>query len=124
MYFWPDCSDGQYSCQSSDNETWSCQDTPCGNSKAAGLSDIPCTINTSMACSGIFSFLNDNRGAKPPFFEAYPVEIVDADQCMTILGENDERCKCYTFRSNVSTISPNCLVFIIAMLVPFFTLYN
>ncbi|KAF0691440.1 Aste57867_17332 [Aphanomyces stellatus] len=73
-FFMP-CDDGEHVCYDKAATQWYCQDSPCGtNDTSAGFADVPCAGDT---CSGAFKFLNDNRGAKPPFFEDSAVEVID-----------------------------------------------
>ncbi|OQR82049.1 hypothetical protein THRCLA_11181 [Thraustotheca clavata] len=78
----PGCSEGQNICYSTTqgyySPIWYCSSSPCGPDTPFGLNDIPCSGPT---CTPAFQFLNDNRAAKPPFFEPFAVEIIDESTC-------------------------------------------
>ncbi|OQR97733.1 hypothetical protein ACHHYP_10060 [Achlya hypogyna] len=81
----PGCEEGKYVCYSSSkgaySPVWYCSDSPCGVDTPVGLKDVKCRGHS---CSAAFQFLNDNSSGKPPFFEGYPVEIIDDSTCAGI----------------------------------------
>ncbi len=89
---WPDCNDKQYVCF--DNKAWYCSDTQCPNDHIPnGFSNVPCN-KTEMSCDGSLMMLNDNRAAKPPNYEEFPVEIVNQTLCLEQNGNNLSACHC------------------------------
>ncbi|KDO23537.1 hypothetical protein SPRG_10730 [Saprolegnia parasitica CBS 223.65] len=78
----PGCDDGDHVCYSTTkgdySPIWYCSKTPCGVDTPLGFRDVACH---GPSCTASFQFLNDNRGAKPPFFEMFPVEIIDETSC-------------------------------------------
>ncbi|TMW63608.1 hypothetical protein Poli38472_002549 [Pythium oligandrum] len=90
---WSDCQDGEYVCFSQSEKSWVCSETPCSaEDTPLGFANAPCN-STQATCSGTLQFLNDNRAAKPPNYEEYPVEIVDEAQCILETG-NATLCRC------------------------------
>ncbi|KAF0719367.1 Aste57867_1088 [Aphanomyces stellatus] len=77
----PTCTDGQYVCYGNKGhytKQWYCSATRCGADTPPGFNDRACQGDK---CMDYFMFLNDNRAAKPVFFEAFPVEVITPDQC-------------------------------------------
>lgn len=98
-FFWPECKEEQYLCRSASSKDWSCSDTECAEEDVGtGLANVKCS-SVSNTCSSQYSFLNDERAAKPPYFEDYAVEIVDEEACRKELGQDDVRCDCYRVSS-------------------------
>ncbi|KAG2529401.1 hypothetical protein BBO99_00001560 [Phytophthora kernoviae] len=86
---WPDCQDQQHVCLDATTTTWYCSDTKCGaDNTPAGFNDAPCNASRH-TCDGVLMFLNDNRAAKPPNYEDYPVEIVDELLCKKEYGKEE-----------------------------------
>lgn len=97
---WFDCEDGQYMCMDS-SKNWYCSDSACGTENTPlGFMDARCNASEH-TCDAALMFLNDNRGAKPPNYNDYPVEIVDEVQCLETYG-NASRCKCLRNPSGAS----------------------
>ncbi|RLN80509.1 hypothetical protein BBJ28_00010100 [Nothophytophthora sp. Chile5] len=91
---WPDCQDHQYVCLDATTTTWYCSNTECGAANTpSGFNDAPCNASRH-TCDGVLMFLNDNRAAKPPNYEDYPVEIVDPQLCREEYGEAEAANKC------------------------------
>ncbi|GLD97601.1 hypothetical protein PINS_up006291 [Pythium insidiosum] len=88
---WPDCDDGQYVCFTSDSG-WYCSSEPCGDATPHGFFDVPCSTS-QLTCGGALKLLNDNRAAKPPYYEQFPVEFVDEAECLRQQA-NASRCRC------------------------------
>lgn len=92
-YVWPDCQDQQYICQDHKSQEWSCRDTPCDwQAIPLGFRNEPCNL-TERTCDGALKMVNDNRGAKPPNYEDYAVEVVDTKLCMQSHNDAD-KCRC------------------------------
>ncbi|KUF78460.1 hypothetical protein AM587_10007006 [Phytophthora nicotianae] len=93
---WTGCNDQQYICQDNTTSDWYCSDSECGAAHTPpGFNDVPCNAS-QYTCDGVLMFLNDNRAAKPPNYEDYPVEIVDEQRCKKEYGEDEAavRCRC------------------------------
>jgi hypothetical protein len=89
---WADCESGEYVCQDKD-QNWFCSGDPCTpENTPAGFANEPCDTE-ARTCDGALKFLNDNRAAKPPYFESYVIEIVDEARCMA-QHDNATRCQC------------------------------
>ncbi|DBA00999.1 TPA: hypothetical protein N0F65_006260 [Lagenidium giganteum] len=101
-YIWPDCLDGQYMCFINSTKTWNCSDGPCQPSDIpTGFTNVPCNI-TERTCEGVLMLLNDNRAAKPPNYEDYPVELIDRKLCMNTY-QDDITCACLRIPSDFSS---------------------
>lgn len=96
--FWPDCQEGEYTCRDQVSNDWYCSPKVCESENTpTGLNPaFPCH---DMTCSGTFKFLNDNRGAKPPYFEDYTVQIVNQEKCV-------KNCDCFSGSILGSSSSP------------------
>ncbi|OQR91798.1 hypothetical protein THRCLA_08873 [Thraustotheca clavata] len=74
---WASCPSGNYLCQSAQSQNFYCSPTQCHTAETpTGFANVPCSANES-TCDSSFMFLNDNGGAKPVFFERFPVELID-----------------------------------------------
>lgn len=93
---WTGCKDQQHICQDQTTSTWYCSNSKCGVAQTPiGFNDVPCNASRH-TCDGVFMFLNDNRAAKPPNYEQYPVEIIDKQLCEKERGkvEGSFECNC------------------------------
>ncbi|KAF4130233.1 hypothetical protein GN958_ATG20648 [Phytophthora infestans] len=91
---WTGCNDQQHICQDNATFDWYCSDSNCGDAHTpVGFNDVPCNASR-YTCDGVLMFLNDNRAAKPPNYEDYPVEIVDEQLCRKEYSEEEAAIKC------------------------------
>ncbi|ETV99187.1 hypothetical protein, variant [Aphanomyces invadans] len=86
--FFMSCNEGEHVCFRQNETRWYCGAHSCGLDVPVGLANLPCSNET---CTGVFKFLNDNRGAKPPFYEDTAVEIVDEKEWPYCLGMQNPR---------------------------------
>lgn len=113
---WTGCQDRQHVCQDNSTAAWYCSDSACGEADTPpGFNDVPCNASRH-TCDGVLMFLNDNRAAKPPNYEDYPVEIVDEQLCREEYGEEEaaSRCKCL-HNPSASTRPTPPLVIVLAL---------
>ncbi|CCI45434.1 unnamed protein product [Albugo candida] len=100
-YTFPDCKDSEYICQDT-MKNWYCSPTNCLQDTPMGFADRPCN-RKQKTCDGVVKMMNDNRAAKPPNFEEYPVEIIDKEACMQ-QHRDISRCNCLWDVSKASTV--------------------
>nr|CCA16218.1 conserved hypothetical protein [Albugo laibachii Nc14] len=93
----PDCEDSEYVCQDT-AKNWYCSTTHCLRDTPMGFADRPCD-RKQKTCDGVLKMMNDNRAAKPPNFEEYPVEIIDKEACMQQYHDI-AKCSCLLDASN------------------------
>jgi hypothetical protein len=112
---WPGCQDRQHVCQDSTTSTWYCSDSECGDAHTpTGFNDAPCNASRH-TCDGVLMFLNDNRAAKPPNFEDYPVEVVDEVLCRQELGEQEAAARCKCLRDPSSASQPHVSLILVLL---------